>query len=132
MEWDASLETGNAAVDEQHRELVGLFNELEDTERDDGPAEVRRALDDLTEYVAVHFEMEEQLMRSLAYPPEAFGEHVREHRDLTARTRELVLAHRTGELDSVAPITELLRDWLCDHIEKLDRRLAERANRASA
>jgi hemerythrin len=125
MEWDPALETGERTIDDQHMELMRLFNELDQAERQDGPEEVRRVLDALIDYTSVHFSMEEDLMRREHYPAEDLESHKAEHRDLTARTREMVLDYRTGQLASVEPLTAFLRDWLTHHIDERDRLLAD-------
>lgn len=123
MEWDGSLDTGVRRIDEQHRGLVALFNELEHAEGT-GPEDVRRVLDTLTDYVASHFAMEEDLMRREGYDADAVRRHVAEHHSLTARTREQVLAYRAGELDSVEPLVGFLQQWLTHHISEVDGLLA--------
>jgi hemerythrin-like metal-binding protein len=111
-------------VDAQHRELMSLFNRLEQAEAD-GPAEVQVALGNLTEYTAVHFAMEEDLMRREEFPPARVAEHVEEHRRLTAEVRDRVLAYRAGELTSVKPIADFLHEWLRHHVAEMDRLLVE-------
>lgn len=128
MEWDVTLETGNEAVDGQHRALLAMFNELEATELEHGPDEVRSVLEGLTEYVSIHFAMEEDLMRTRAYPSDALDAHVAEHRDLTRRTRDMVLDYRTGDLGSIEELTEFLRGWLVHHVNVMDRLLVAHVN----
>jgi hemerythrin-like metal-binding protein len=126
------METGNQLVDEQHQELVALFNEVMAAEQDaSGPPRVFAALERLTEYVVVHFTAEEALMAESEYPAASVEVHVSEHRALTERTRELVLAYRTGELESAVPLVEFLRAWLTGHIEQSDRRLVEHVKATS-
>lgn len=120
LQWNESLETGDAAIDTQHRTLLELFNDLVRTEAQDGPAAVRDALGRLTEYVSVHFAMEEDLMRREGLPADALDEHVAEHRGLTGKVREQVIAYRTGRLDTVGPLAEFLSDWLCHHVREVD------------
>ncbi len=56
-------------------------------------------LEELTDYVAVHFQMEEKLMRREEYPAEAIEAHVAEHRKLDRKTQEFVDAYAEGKLD---------------------------------
>lgn len=121
MQWDTSLETGEIEIDEQHRGLFALFDEVERAEKESGPEDVRRVLDHLTEYVAVHFALEENLMESEGLPADALAYHVGEHRALTDRTREMVMEYRTGQLSTTAPLVEFLCDWLQHHVSEVDR-----------
>ena len=52
IEWDASLETGDAAVDHQHRAIHNLFNQLESSAGNG--AECMRILDFLREWLTTH------------------------------------------------------------------------------
>lgn len=122
VEWDGSLETGHASVDEQHRELFAIFNEIVDATGSsacDG-GNIDELLVRLSDYVSTHFSAEEDLMEFYGYPAELRDEHHRQHADLTSRTRELVLAHRTGGSDTVLPLLALLQEWLAGHIMGTD------------
>ena len=121
--WDASLETGDEVIDRQHRAIHALFNQLEAAA--DNEAEIMRALDFLTEHVAVHFAMEEDLMRSEEFPPRLTEAHVFEHERLTEGVRDQVLAFRTGQLDSMRPIVDFMREWLVTHVRQCDRQFIE-------
>jgi len=123
IEWDGSLETGFEAVDSQHQTIIRLFNQFEACLDDGREASVVEALIvGLCEYVAIHFADEEELMQRFGYPEAAAADHIAEHRSLAQRTRELALVHRAGE-DSGRSLATLLREWLIDHIMRVDRRL---------
>jgi hemerythrin-like metal-binding protein len=125
LEWDDSLATGDAAIDDQHRRLIALLSRLEQTEAADGPDAVRAVLDGLTNYTSAHFTMEEDLMAREDYPAEAVERHVHEHRALTQRVRGMVLEYRTGELATIEPLVKLLRGWLRHHVDEIDRLLVD-------
>jgi hemerythrin-like metal-binding protein len=129
---DASLLTGDAAVDEQHYELVALANRVAAAESEGrGVAEISSALEELAAYAASHFGSEERLMRSSAYPEEAAEAHRAEHRDLTKRTRDFVMSYRRGEMTSVRPILEFLGEWLSEHLANTDRKLVDHVRATS-
>ena len=123
IEWDAGLETGDAALDHQHRGIHTLFNHLESSA--DDAAEVMRVLDFLTEHVLVHFATEEDLMARTGYPADLTEAHIAEHRALTENVRDEVLAFRLGQLTSTEPLIEFLRDWLTHHVHESDLRFVE-------
>jgi hemerythrin len=126
------METGDALVDEQHRGLVRLFNELLSAEEQGDDARMPEVLARLSDYVVVHFTAEEALMCLNGYPPEAVEAHVAEHRALTGRTRELILAYRDGRLTTVVPLVDFLAAWLSEHIDGSDRRLVEHVRSIAA
>jgi len=123
LEWDGSLETGFDDVDRQHRTLIGIFNEFEQGLRSDhDPSAVEEVIVRMCDYVSTHFADEEALMLRFGYADNLVSDHVSEHKNLSARTRELALAHRAGA-DSALELSALLRAWLVDHILRVDRRL---------
>ncbi len=124
MRWTPALETGNATVDKEHRELIALIDELELADVGADETRVPEVLDQLTEYVTVHFQMEEKLMRREEYPADAIEAHLAEHRDFAARTEEFVRAYNDGELDSVEPIVDFLYEWFSHHIVEVDTAMA--------
>jgi len=132
MRWSRSLETGNATVDKEHRELIALIDELELADLGADETRVPIVLEELTDYVAVHFQMEEKLMRREEYPAEAMEAHLAEHRKLDRKTQEFVDAYAEGKLESVEPIVDFLYEWFSHHIAEVDQAMAEhvRARRA--
>lgn len=61
--WNSSLETGNVRIDQQHRRLFALTNELADVVRDVGATyDVDRLVAELRDYAASHFCDEETVM----------------------------------------------------------------------
>ncbi len=124
MRWTPDLLTANAVVDAEHRELIALIDKLElagsGTDRI-GPEE---ELDELTDYVFVHFQMEEKLMTREGYPAEAIKAHIAEHRALDSRTQELVEQYADGTLTTVEPIVTFLYEWFRHHIAEVDRAMA--------
>ena len=127
--WTPALLTGNATVDAEHRELIRLVDRLElvgDGPDGDG---VGAALDELTEYVFVHFQMEEKLMVREEYPAKALEAHIAEHRALDRRTQEYVQAYSEGTLTTVGPIVDFLYEWFSHHIAEVDTAMAEHVRR---
>jgi hemerythrin len=124
MRWTPDLVTGNAVVDGEHRELIALIEQLELA--GDGPdgQSVEATLDELTDYVFVHFQMEEKLMQREGYPAEAVEAHLAEHRKLDSATQDLVQQYSEGSLTSVEPIVTFLYEWFRDHISQVDRSMA--------
>ncbi len=63
------LETGNAIIDKEHRELLNAVNELmDDCSQGQGRAALEPAVKFLLNYVQQHFAHEEQLQKQSDYP----------------------------------------------------------------
>lgn len=123
MFMDPRLLTGDATVDQQHRTIYELLHELETSA--DTPAELMRALEFMAEYILMHFEAEESLMRSSGYPEADAAAHMAEHRHLTDATRQRICAFREGSLRHTGELAEFLRGWLSGHVDIFDRALVE-------
>jgi hemerythrin-like metal-binding protein len=116
--WNDSLLVGIKNIDEQHRQLVDLINELHDavTQADQhcpAPELVAR----LKAYAAEHFHIEEGYMQAFAYPE--FEEHLREHESFNAAMQ--IFEHNCAT-DSANPaeVLDFLKHWLTEHILGLD------------
>lgn len=124
MRWTPALLTGNEVVDSEHKRLIALIDRLELLGNGGGDLAVREALDELTDYVFVHFQMEEKLMRREEYPTLSLDAHLEEHAALAAKTQELVARYDAGEIVTVQPIVDFLYDWFEHHILQVDMRMA--------
>ncbi|MEZ5583158.1 MAG: bacteriohemerythrin [Candidatus Competibacteraceae bacterium] len=123
-EWSDELSVGIQEIDEQHKALLNILNELNDGIHGVRRKEVRlEILDKLIEYTKTHFAVEESLMRIFAYP--RYEEHKQEHDKLIAE----IHGFRVKFLeDASAPTYELLiflKRWLTNHIMKVDKHYEE-------
>jgi hemerythrin-like metal-binding protein len=125
MRWTPELATGNSVVDAEHQQLIALINKLELVGNGPNGTGVEEALDELTDYVFVHFQMEEKLMRREGYPPKQLEAHLAQHRKLDETTQEWVEQYTNGTLTTVEPIVTFLYAWFWDHISIVDRAMAE-------
>ena len=118
IEWQDSYSTGNAQIDEQHREWFGLYNDMHeritkgDTEEYGGIA--LETLGKMQDYCRYHFEFEEDCMRKTNYA--GIVEHRRAHRDFDT----LVYQHYRDVSESGVflntEIMKLIENWILDHI----------------
>jgi hemerythrin len=126
ISWDRSLETGDPEIDEQHRELFHRIDKLMAATQDRrARSEVGRLLTFLGDYVVGHFEAEERLMAESGYPEAERhrGEHQRFVEDY-ARLFQDYRAEGPGPI-FVIKFGNRVTAWLCEHICRTDRRLAD-------
>lgn len=124
FEWTADLETGNEAIDSQHRSLFALANELQDAieaETPDADA-VTDCVWRLADYVMQHFADEQELMEGAGYPE--LPVHRSMHDQLTGETMRITARMMNDEPLSAAELAPLITRWLRDHIGAADRRFA--------
>ncbi|WP_320174085.1 bacteriohemerythrin [Maridesulfovibrio sp.] len=124
IEWNDSLNIGVKEIDEQHRGLVQMINEiLEAFAKGETDTAVDRMLGQLHEYTVVHFNAEEKYMEKIEYP------HIQEHRNSHARLKGSVKSLRAARFhyEEVTPdeIKELLSGWLLEHILREDYKIVK-------
>ncbi len=69
VEWSDTLSIGIPEIDDQHRVLIDLLNQLHAAIREQrGRAECGEILERLIEYTRVHFATEESVMSVFRYP----------------------------------------------------------------
>ncbi|SFN07657.1 bacteriohemerythrin [Marinobacter pelagius] len=126
--WSKELEVGIGEIDEQHKWLVDLTNQLHDALEGGADQEkTSEILESLMDYTMNHFIVEEDLFLRLGYPET--DAHKAEHNKFTGQIMNLIERHENG--DSAGEETlELLKDWLTHHILKVDKAYVEhfRAN----
>lgn len=119
--WSDDLSVGIQEIDEQHKVLVGLLNELHLAVSDHrGSAVCRGILDQLAEYTRVHFAVEESLMRILGYPDHENHKH--EHEMLTGQVVDLQGKLDAGKVAISFELLHFLKVWLTKHINESDKR----------
>jgi hemerythrin len=124
LKWTESLSVGYAAIDAQHRELVGRFNDLlEACRKGQGKEKVAALFGFLDDYVVAHFGAEERLMAEHGYP--ATAEHKSQHAYFVGKLAELKAALREGgaSFALVIDTNQILFDWIIEHIRNVDVQL---------
>lgn len=122
--WSDQLRVGVDIIDQQHRELVRLANELAEAMKTGQVREVlERQFAGLTAYTIAHFATEDRLMRESGYA--GADAHRREHKLLRNDISELMLKSQGGKLSFTPETLVFLREWLIKHILHSDRDLAQ-------
>lgn len=119
--WDPALLTGNPLIDEQHKRLFILVNQLHDAILKSAAHSVLAdTLNQLIEYTATHFKDEEDFWRLNNYP--FLQEHITEHEKLTAQSLEIQNKFLAGQMALTLQLSQFLKDWLNHHIKGDDKR----------
>jgi hemerythrin-like metal-binding protein len=121
--WNESLITGVNIIDEQHRMLINLINELNLALANGWDYEVRlRILNGLQIYTLAHFSMEEEMMIRSEYS--GFEQHKAIHNDFTKKVSEFYTSYESGKADLSQEILNFLKEWVADHILIKDKEMA--------
>ena len=130
VEFDNSLVTGNAEIDEQHEEWINRINKLLGScENGTCKVEAIKMLDYMAEYTEFHFKAEEKLQEEVEYP--ALDEHKKKHDEFRKVVEELhdMLEEEEGPSDAfVKAVADNVVKWLYNHIKTFDCSVASYIN----
>lgn len=127
MAWNDSLSIKVKQVDDQHKKLVDMVNELHDAMKEGKGNEVLgKILTGLINYTATHFATEEKLMAQYGYP-ESPG-HKSEHEKLVKQVVELQNNFKAGKAILTLDVMMFLKGWLVKHIQGDDRKFGAYLN----
>lgn len=122
MEWSGALAVGHAEIDRQHQVLIEIANRLNDAMHSGaGRTACGSILDELVTYTVNHFGFEEKLMERHQYADREA--HLLQHRKLIEDVSKFKREYDGGGSISIE-LMGFIRDWLVNHILKVDRALA--------
>ncbi len=122
VRWEDSLRIGIDVIDEHHRYLFDLTNDLfEIVSQKRGASEVARVLKALSRYTEVHFRAEERMMQHYAYGD--IGGQLAQHHVFEARLQHFYDELHNNPLTAQFEVLIYLRHWLVRHIVHEDAKL---------
>ena len=125
IEWNETLVLGISVIDNQHQKLISLINILyEEIEKETITVySVKKAIDELFKYAAIHFITEEAYFKKFGYKETA--EHIEEHKYFLKSAENLRASYKPGKVDIAVDILNFAVDWYLEHIKKTDRKYAQ-------
>lgn len=124
--WDDGFVTGLDTVDDQHRALVDLFNELSQalfSQTSGGEALLADIYQRLLAYTAYHFREEEEMMATLGLDARHVEAHHQLHQQFVDQVRMLWTQRATLQ-DAGTTLVDFLTSWLGLHILGVDQSMA--------
>ncbi len=122
--WRHRMSVGQPVIDDDHKHLIKLLNELDEAlmARVFVPARAAKVLMRLLEYTQEHFAREERIMQVAHYPD--IEDHIRQHRDGVRAIAELSDAFgQEPSRRSAEKIYKFTAEWLVNHIILQDTQL---------
>ena len=120
--WDNSFSVGFDPIDDQHKSLVSMTNELFQACKHGAVAAdiaflqtVKKAVG----YAKTHFADEEGYMREANYPH--LGEHKKQHEDFVAAIIKTIEEFEAGNTEPI-DMARFLKKWLLNHIAISDKK----------
>ncbi len=120
ISWSNEYSVSIQSIDEQHKKLVSLINELHDAMKAAKGKEVLgKTLEDLVAYTKFHFSSEEKLMADNGYAD--LKNHQLEHDKLTSQVMDFQAKYKSGNALLSLEIMQFLKSWLVNHIKGSDK-----------
>lgn len=122
LQWISNIELGHTEIDEQHKRLLLLGEDLAKTPIN--PATNRpseKQLQALIDFAQEHFAFEEGLMRSTGFP--GVAEHAKFHNTLLAQLRTFCVRMQRGMHTDPVALNSFFGHWIVPHIGSEDRDL---------
>ncbi|HJP19015.1 MAG: hemerythrin [Gammaproteobacteria bacterium] len=122
IKWTDNYSINIKEMDEQHKKLVGIINDIWEAKQIDKDFEVlEKTFTDLIEYIEFHFGNEERLLEQHNY--DYFDVHRLEHKIIIEEISNLHKKYCSGN-NIVAEMVHFLSSWLTGHILDKDKKYA--------
>lgn len=126
IEWTESLSVQIDELNDQHKELIRLYNNLHESLVHDPPETTAKTkiatLDALMDYALLHFATEEKYLATIGYP--GLENHQRLHREFNDKVWSLQRDNAADKPILGTSLMKFLRNWIIDHISKIDKEYA--------
>jgi hemerythrin len=121
--WSEDLSVGIKEIDEQHKKLVQMLNELHDAmSAGKSTLVMGDLLAKLIAYTQTHFQKEESYMSKYAYAD--LPAHKTEHTALTQKALDVQKRYKEGTAMVSIEVLSFLKNWLTTHIQGTDKKYA--------
>lgn len=124
--WSNRYSVGIQVIDDQHKELLNLVNDLyhhsngnEAEERD----YFKKVIHQTINYVKEHFSTEEKLLIAARFP--GYEAHKKAHDAFVREVLKSVKEYEDGKRLALVHLAHFLKDWILTHIAVMDIQYAE-------
>ena len=124
--WNSTFSCGIKLIDDQHRVLVGLVNDMfnhvsGNDEQED--AYFDKVIKEVVTYIKVHFATEEKIMLYTRFA--GYAEHKKEHDNFVLAVIKNIQSYIAKERFTLLSFTKFLKDWILSHIAIMDKQYFE-------
>ncbi len=124
IEWNDTYSVKINEIDEQHKKLISLINELHNAMSKGKSKEILESiLSGLVDYTVEHFSTEEKYMDKFNYPDSLM--HKKEHQTFVRQVQEYQEKLKDKNFLLSIQVMNFLKDWLLNHILGLDKKYSD-------
>jgi len=121
--WSDKYSVNIKEIDEQHKKLVGMINELHDAMLHAKSKEVSLTIiNKMADYTKYHFSTEEKYMKKFGYPD--YEAHNLSHEKFVEQVLEFKKGYESGKTGLSYDLLNFLKNWLVTHIQSSDKKYA--------
>lgn len=122
--WEESYSVGSTIIDEQHKQLIKMLNNLYSSyTKGEQAGIIIHTIINLSDYVAIHFRTEERYFDQTNY--EHTKEHKKEHAAFIEQINVFKYKLEAEEAKLTEEIMNFLKKWLNEHILISDKKYVE-------
>ena len=127
MSWKEIYSVNVKEIDEQHKKLISMINEIHDAMKvGRGKMATSLILKETIDYAATHFATEEKYMSRFEFP--GYAQHKAEHDAFSVKALDFQQKYNQGRVALSFEVMEFLEDWLLKHILGTDKQYAPLLN----
>lgn len=128
MTWTDKMSVGVAVLDNDHKKLVDMVNNLFDgIQAGQGKDALGKILDGLIAYTVEHFKREEQFFAQTGYSEAAAHKAI--HEDLCKQVLAVQEKYKSGATTTLSlEVMNFLKNWLVNHIQGADKKYGPHLN----
>ena len=123
IQWNKSVELNVPILDEQHKNMVDLTNQLHGLLETKKKTQINKTLKSILDEMEIHFETEDKLMKESKLP--LFFSHKLEHERFYNKLNNIYFRIESGEKQLTLDNLKMIKIWFFNHIEFKDRSLAD-------
>jgi hemerythrin len=122
--WNDSYSVSVASMDNQHKKLFDLINQLHDAmAAGKGKEIIGTVLNEMLDYTKTHFTAEEKILEKHNYP--GLPEQKKQHGIYIQKVVEMQEKAKTGNLVLSLEASQFLKEWLLNHILVIDKKYSD-------
>jgi hemerythrin len=122
--WTDKMSVKLQEIDQQHKQLVDILNELYQAFMDKEHKEkIGSIIEKMSDYTRYHFTTEEKYFASFGFYD--MENHIKEHQDFKERVNEFVLKYYVHNSALTYDVMIFLKNWLRNHIMETDQKYIE-------
>ena len=124
IEWNDDLVIGVDELDQQHKKLVDIANQLFiGFKNDKGKKEIKEILKGLSDYASYHFSTEENYFKEFSYAETK--EHTKDHQSFIKEVTNFKDDFNKGKVRFLDDFMTFVKSWIINHFTNVDAKYVE-------